>query len=219
MAKGFRVAALPLWMYCDDTSGNMSKKWNEHNSFLFTLAGLPREHTAKEYNIHFLCTSNIAPPLEMMDGVVSQIEYVFLGASMMPILPSIPGMLNGMVSGHGTVNIRNQFSSFLLFLHCLGIIPCIASLLVILDCGGSFFAARVGSKEAMLKMLAIFYEMSAGVRHETTVLLLQVLEAMPTRIPPMIQLLPQQAMHLQVAAWRADQQHLASVKNMRKVTL
>ena len=48
-----------------------------------------------------------------------------------------------------------------------------------------------GSKEAMLKMLAIFYKMSAGVCHETTVLLLQVLEATPTWIPPMIQLLPQ----------------------------
>lgn len=63
-------------MYCDDTSGNTSKKWNEHNSILFTLAGLPREHVQKEYNIHFLTTSNIAPPLEMMDGVVEQLEYV-----------------------------------------------------------------------------------------------------------------------------------------------
>ncbi|KAF8204045.1 hypothetical protein BJ912DRAFT_841196 [Pholiota molesta] len=74
LAKGHRVLSLPLWVYCDDTSGNTSKKWNEHNSFLFTLAGLPREQVAKEYNIHFLCTSNLAPPLEMMDGVVSQIE-------------------------------------------------------------------------------------------------------------------------------------------------
>jgi hypothetical protein len=65
---------LPLWMYCDDTSGNTSKKWNEHNSFLFTLAGLSREETAKEYNVHFLCTSNTAPPLEMLDGVVNQLE-------------------------------------------------------------------------------------------------------------------------------------------------
>ncbi|KAH9482318.1 hypothetical protein JR316_0004416 [Psilocybe cubensis] len=73
-AKGQRVVALPLWMYCDDTSGNQSKKWNKHNSFLFTLAGLPREHAAKEYNIHFLCTSNIAAPLEMLEGVVEEIR-------------------------------------------------------------------------------------------------------------------------------------------------
>ena len=75
-AQGKRVAALPLWVYCDDTSGNVSKKWNEHNSFLFTLAGLLGHETSKEYNIHFLCTSNLAPPLEMLDGVVNQLEYV-----------------------------------------------------------------------------------------------------------------------------------------------
>lgn len=69
---------MPLWMYCDDTSGNVSKKWNEHNSFLFTLAGLTREETAKEYIVHFLCTSNLVPPLEMLDGVLDQIEYVFI---------------------------------------------------------------------------------------------------------------------------------------------
>jgi len=76
-AKGKCVLSLPLWLYCDDTSGNQSKKWNEHNSFLFTLAGLPGSETSKEYNIHFICTSNLAPPLEMLDGVVQQIEYIF----------------------------------------------------------------------------------------------------------------------------------------------
>ncbi|KAF7357585.1 hypothetical protein MSAN_01354900 [Mycena sanguinolenta] len=73
-ADGCRVVTFPLWMYCDDTSGNVSKKWNEHNSFLVTPAGLPREESQKEYNIHFLCTSNIAPPLEMLDGIVDQLE-------------------------------------------------------------------------------------------------------------------------------------------------
>ncbi|KAF7975989.1 hypothetical protein HWV62_8148 [Athelia sp. TMB] len=73
-AKGHRTVAFPIWLYCDDTSGNLSKKWNEHNSFLFTPAGLPRVESQKEYNIHFLSTSNIAPPLEMMDGVVEQLQ-------------------------------------------------------------------------------------------------------------------------------------------------
>lgn len=76
LAKGHRVLCFPIWMYCDDTSGNTSKKWNEHNSFLFTPAGLPCSESQREYNIHFLSTSNIAPPLEMMDGIVEQIEYV-----------------------------------------------------------------------------------------------------------------------------------------------
>ncbi|CAK5274493.1 unnamed protein product [Mycena citricolor] len=73
-ADGCRVVSFPMWLYCDDTSGNVSKKWNKHNSFLMTPAGLNRHNSQKEYNIHFLCTSNIAPPLEMMDGVVEQLK-------------------------------------------------------------------------------------------------------------------------------------------------
>jgi hypothetical protein len=76
-ARGARVFSFPLWLYCDDTSGNLSKKWNAHNSFLFTPAGLPWAEAQKEYNVHFLCTSNTAPPLEMLDGIVQQLEYVF----------------------------------------------------------------------------------------------------------------------------------------------
>jgi len=76
-AKGNRVVAFPIWLYCDDTSGNVSKKWNKHNSFLFTAAGLPCCYVLCEYNIRFLCTSNIAPPLEMLDGIVQQLQYVF----------------------------------------------------------------------------------------------------------------------------------------------
>ncbi|KAK1235606.1 hypothetical protein PQX77_001159 [Marasmius sp. AFHP31] len=73
-AKGRRVLSVPIWLYCDDTSGNVSKKWNKHNSFLFTLAGLERSESQKDYHVHFLCTSNIAGPLEMLDGVAEQIE-------------------------------------------------------------------------------------------------------------------------------------------------
>ncbi|KAJ7232926.1 hypothetical protein C8J57DRAFT_1250282 [Mycena rebaudengoi] len=43
-----------MWLYCDDTSGNLSKKWNEHNSFLFTPAALP---------------------LEMLDGILDQLDH------------------------------------------------------------------------------------------------------------------------------------------------
>ncbi|KAJ6607826.1 hypothetical protein B0H10DRAFT_2166716 [Mycena sp. CBHHK59/15] len=68
------VVAFPIWLYCNDTSGNTSKKWNKHNSFLFTTAGLPRQYVHRESNIHFLSTSNIAPPLEMLDGIVDQLQ-------------------------------------------------------------------------------------------------------------------------------------------------
>lgn len=72
-ADGKRVVGCPLWLYCDDTSGNTSKKWNKHNSLLFTLAGLPRSAVHLMYNIHYLATSNIAAPLEMMESLVEQL--------------------------------------------------------------------------------------------------------------------------------------------------
>ncbi|KAJ7848534.1 hypothetical protein B0H13DRAFT_1906711 [Mycena leptocephala] len=75
--KGRRVHSVPLWKYCDDTSGNVSKKWNKHNSILFTLAGLPRELTQMIYNLHFIATSNLSPPLEMMEAVVAMLRGNF----------------------------------------------------------------------------------------------------------------------------------------------
>ncbi|KAJ7707192.1 hypothetical protein B0H14DRAFT_2415522, partial [Mycena olivaceomarginata] len=65
---------IPMWVDCDDTSGNVSKQWNEPNSFLMTPAGLLQEEAQKEYNIHFLCTSNLARPLEMLDGIIDQLQ-------------------------------------------------------------------------------------------------------------------------------------------------
>ncbi|QRV96926.1 hypothetical protein RhiJN_24944 [Ceratobasidium sp. AG-Ba] len=73
-SAGKIVRSAPIWMYCDDTSGNVSKKWNKHNSFLFTLAGLPREQSQHAYNVQFLATSNIASPLEMLDEISSELQ-------------------------------------------------------------------------------------------------------------------------------------------------
>ncbi|KAH9950722.1 hypothetical protein B0H21DRAFT_776436 [Amylocystis lapponica] len=53
---------------------NASKKWNKHNSILFTLAGLPRRLAQLTYNIHFLSTSNLAPPLEMIEELVRTLK-------------------------------------------------------------------------------------------------------------------------------------------------
>ncbi|KAJ3858394.1 hypothetical protein EV359DRAFT_69043 [Lentinula novae-zelandiae] len=39
-----------------------------------TTAGLDRTESSKEYNVHFLATSNTAPPLEMLDGIADQLQ-------------------------------------------------------------------------------------------------------------------------------------------------
>ncbi|KAH8982323.1 hypothetical protein EDB86DRAFT_2834406 [Lactarius hatsudake] len=74
LAGGARVYSFPIWLYCDDVSGNQLKRWNKHYSFLFSAVGLPCTLFQHEYNVHFLCTLNLAPPLEMLDGIVSQLD-------------------------------------------------------------------------------------------------------------------------------------------------
>ncbi|VDB83188.1 unnamed protein product [Peniophora sp. CBMAI 1063] len=101
-AGGRKVVAFPIWLYCDDTSGNMSKKWNKHNSFLFTAAGLPRHIVQKESSVHFLSTSNKAPPLEMLEGIVEQLKscqengiwaYDAVDKQMVLVIPSVLAVL------------------------------------------------------------------------------------------------------------------------------
>ncbi|KAJ6479861.1 hypothetical protein C8R45DRAFT_933648 [Mycena sanguinolenta] len=79
------------------------KKWNKHNFFLFTAAGLPWKFVHRESNIHFLSTSNIAPPLEMLDGIVDQLEDCQKGGcwawdaefqELVLVIPSVLAMLS-----------------------------------------------------------------------------------------------------------------------------
>ena len=76
LSGGSCMVSFPFWLYCDDVSGNQSKKWSKHHLFLFSVAGLPHSLSQQEYNIHFLCTSNLAPPMEMLDKIMTQLEYV-----------------------------------------------------------------------------------------------------------------------------------------------
>ena len=130
LAKGHCTLALPLWLYCDDTSGNTSKKWNEHNSFLFMLAGLPQEQAAKEYNVHFLCMSKLAPLLEMMDGTsVKLSEFKSFPFRLILSLKKHKDQLSKMEYGHGILFTRSLYWSFQLCLLYWVTIQCIASLL------------------------------------------------------------------------------------------
>ncbi|KAH9815307.1 hypothetical protein DFH28DRAFT_969339 [Melampsora americana] len=74
-ANGLIIRSVPLVLYSDDTSGNVSKKWNKHMSFYFTLAGLNPKLTNQEYHIHPLCTSNIANALEQGDQIVDELNH------------------------------------------------------------------------------------------------------------------------------------------------
>ncbi|EGG10728.1 uncharacterized protein MELLADRAFT_93537 [Melampsora larici-populina 98AG31] len=73
-AAGKVIRHVPLTLYSDDTSGNVSKKWNHHMSIFFTLSGLAPQWTNQDYNIHFLATSNSATTLDLFDRVVDDLN-------------------------------------------------------------------------------------------------------------------------------------------------
>ncbi|PLW22410.1 hypothetical protein PCASD_13465 [Puccinia coronata f. sp. avenae] len=73
-AKGMIIRHVPINLYADDTSGNVSKQFNKHMVYYFTLSGLPPRIANMEYNCHFLCTSNTAGALELADQIVDQMN-------------------------------------------------------------------------------------------------------------------------------------------------
>ena len=64
------MVVAPVVLYTDDTSGNVSKKWNKFDCFCISLAGLPLEEGRKFKNIHFICCSNKLSCLDMAEGIV-----------------------------------------------------------------------------------------------------------------------------------------------------
>ncbi|KAH8914607.1 hypothetical protein BT69DRAFT_1232065, partial [Atractiella rhizophila] len=69
-----KVLIVPFVLYCDDSSGNISKKWDKHISALMTLAGLPNQIQQQEFNVHFIGTSNIVSATELLEGIVEQLN-------------------------------------------------------------------------------------------------------------------------------------------------
>ncbi|POW05701.1 hypothetical protein PSTT_09466 [Puccinia striiformis] len=75
-ADGRIIRNVPITLYADDTSGNISKKFNKHISFYFTLSGLPPNLSNQEYNCHFLATSNRATGLEIGAQIVTEMNKI-----------------------------------------------------------------------------------------------------------------------------------------------
>jgi hypothetical protein len=68
------IRHVPINLYADDTSGNVSKQFNKHMVYYYTLSGLPPRVSNMDYNFHFLCTSNTAGALELADQIVDQMK-------------------------------------------------------------------------------------------------------------------------------------------------
>ncbi|KZT58018.1 hypothetical protein CALCODRAFT_523786 [Calocera cornea HHB12733] len=73
-AQGRDVRSVPLMVWEDDVSGNVSKQWNKHIVMCLSNLALPRMALEEEANIHFVGTSMFAGPVELMEGLVKMLE-------------------------------------------------------------------------------------------------------------------------------------------------
>ncbi|KAG1724735.1 hypothetical protein EDB19DRAFT_1644397 [Suillus lakei] len=60
------VYTVPLIIFMDDVSGNISKQWNKHHAIYMSNANLPREMLEKEFFVRFVTSSPHAAPMELM---------------------------------------------------------------------------------------------------------------------------------------------------------
>lgn len=65
---GRLVLTVPLIIFMDDVSANVSKQWNKHHVIYMSNASMPREMLEKEFCVRFVSLSPHAPPLELMQG-------------------------------------------------------------------------------------------------------------------------------------------------------
>lgn len=75
-AKGRMVYGVPLIVFMDDVSGNISKQWNKHHVIYMSNANLPREMVEKEFCVRFVTSSPHAAPMELMAAMKESIRCV-----------------------------------------------------------------------------------------------------------------------------------------------
>ena len=62
------VYGVPLIIFMDDVSGNVSKQWNKHHVIYISNGNMPREMVEKEFCVRFVTSSPFASPMELMRG-------------------------------------------------------------------------------------------------------------------------------------------------------
>ncbi|KAG1736269.1 hypothetical protein EDD22DRAFT_745936, partial [Suillus occidentalis] len=72
-SNGRMVHTVPLLVFMDDVSGNISKQWNKHHAIYMSNANLPREMLEKEFFVRFVTSSPHAAPMELMRAMKESI--------------------------------------------------------------------------------------------------------------------------------------------------
>lgn len=72
------VYSVPLIIFMDDVSGNISKQWNKHYVVYMSNANMPREMLEKEFCIRFVSSLPNASPMELMQALKQCLKYELL---------------------------------------------------------------------------------------------------------------------------------------------
>ncbi|KAL0056975.1 hypothetical protein AAF712_016408, partial [Marasmius tenuissimus] len=72
-ANGRMVYGVPLIIFLDDVSGNISKQWNKHHAIYMSNALLPRQMIEKEFCTRFVMSSPHATPMELVKALKDSI--------------------------------------------------------------------------------------------------------------------------------------------------
>ena len=70
------VYAVPLIIFMDDISGNISKQWNKHHTIYMSNTNLPHEMLEKEFHVHFIASSPHVALMELMKAMKDSISWV-----------------------------------------------------------------------------------------------------------------------------------------------
>jgi hypothetical protein len=124
-SNGRLVLTVPLIIFMDDVSGNVSKQWNKHHAVYMSNASMPCEMLEKEFCIRFVSSSLHASPMEIIKGVKESIRFVcfnFLSQFVMLMCPS--GLLRMRALLHTTANIKMRLCLSLMAYLKQEITPC-----------------------------------------------------------------------------------------------
>jgi hypothetical protein len=95
------VYAVPLIIFMDDVSGNISKQWNKHHAIYMSNANLPREMLEKEFFVRFITSSPHAAPMKLMRVMKQSVWFVIYSLAQIEALTRFTVMQLHLGSLHG----------------------------------------------------------------------------------------------------------------------
>jgi hypothetical protein len=106
------VYAVPLIIFMDNVSGNISKQWNKHFVIYMSNANLQCEMLDHEFFVQFVTSSPHASPMELMDAMKQSISYILLTARYLCDSLVRSGLHLHQGSLHGTAETKKKSSWF-----------------------------------------------------------------------------------------------------------